>query len=369
MTNRNIPLMKVHMPTAVDAAVLETLHSGMIATGKKTDAFEIELQKYLQLPVAPIATNSGTAAMLLALHLVGVTTGDEVIMTPLTCASMTESVYSTGAKIVWADINPTTGNIDPADAAKKVTKKTKVITYSHWCGRLADITALQKIAEANGLTLIEDAASALGGVYDGKPVGNHAPFTVLSFQAVKQITTGDGGALCVKDGAMRQRAILMRNHGNDRFAKRTPTTLGFDVKELGWRFGMNDISASIGLVQMVELPDTIKKIQNNLAQYNHELTGVTDLTLLTENVGATSAPYVFTVRVKRRDDFIKKMAEAGIGCGIVHERNDQFTLFESFTTPLPALDTFSQEYINLPLGFWVTSKDIKYICDTIKKGW
>ncbi len=340
METTPVPLMKVHMPATAASELDAVLSSGFVSTGAKTDEFE---QRFGELVGNPhvVATNCCSSAIMLALHMAGIKPGDDVISTPLTCLSVNESLLHTGANIIWADIDPRTGNISPESIASRLTDRTKAIVYSHWVGRLADIDRINQIAEQHELKTIEDAASAFGGEYAGRPVGTHSDYVAFSFQAVKQITTGDGGMLAVRTSADRDRAILLRNHGNDRHAKRSPLTLGFDVKEAGWKYQMNDIAATLGLCQLPDFAGIRKAHRRNLAIYASRLSDIAGLKLLDEYAKARSNPWVNTVLVENRDGFVRKLQERNIGCSIVHMRNDKFAVFERFQKDnLPDLDDF-----------------------------
>ncbi|MDD2852585.1 MAG: DegT/DnrJ/EryC1/StrS family aminotransferase [Desulfuromonadaceae bacterium] len=357
------------MPENAPKDVGEVLSSGFVSTGTKTDEFEQEIGTLIGNPHV-VATNCCSSAIMLALYMAGIRQGDDVISTPLTCLSVNESLLHTGANIVWADIDPETGNISPESIQDRITGKTKAIVYSHWVGRLADIGAINQIAHTHNLKTIEDAASALGGEYDGKPVGTHSDYVAFSFQAVKHITTGDGGLLAVRTQDERERALLLRNHGNDRHAKRSPLTLGFDVYEAGWKYQMNDIAAVLGLSQLKALPEIRKISRRNLEIYKSRLANVPGLTILKEYDNAKSNPWVNTVLVENRSDFINKLQEHKIGCSIVHMRNDQFSVFSQFQKDdLPALDCFYEQMINIPVGWWMSEEMVHNVCDVITSGW
>lgn len=369
MTIPPIPLLKVYMPETASNEIKEVLSSGFVSTGTKTDEFETEFGALIGNPNV-VAVNCCSSAIMLALHMAGIKPGDDVISTPLTCLSVNESLLHTGANIIWADIDPETGNISPASIRTGITDKTKAILYSHWVGRLADIGDINRIASEYNLKTIEDAASALGGEYDGKPVGTHSDYVTFSFQAVKQITTGDGGALAVRTKAECDRAVLLRNHGNDRHAKRTPLTLGFDVYEAGWKYQMNDIAATLGLCQLKLFPEIKKIHRRNLEIYEARLKGISGLTLLKEYHKAVSSPWVNTVLVEERADFIRKIQDHKIGCSIVHMRNDQVAVFSQFQrNNLPALDYFYERMINIPVGWWMSEETVNQVCDIIASGW
>jgi dTDP-4-amino-4,6-dideoxygalactose transaminase len=357
------------MPKSAPDEVSQVLSSGFVSTGAKTDEFEQQLGNLIGNPNL-IATNCGSSAIMLALHLAGIKPGDDVISTPLTCLSVNESLLHTGANIIWADIDPETGNISPESIRAKITERTTAVVYSHWVGRLSNIGSINCISAEYGITTIEDAASALGGEYDSAPVGTHSDYVTFSFQAVKQITTGDGGALAVRSPQERERAILLRNHGNDRHAKRTSLSLGFDVYEAGWKYQMNDIAAALGLCQLRDLPEMREIHRRNLGIYERRLALIPGLTLLKEYDRAESNPWAFTVLVENRDGFVTRLQQHSIGCSTIHMRNDKFAVFSKFDThALPNLDYFFDRMINIPVGWWMTEETVNTVCDIITEGW
>ena len=204
-----IPLFKVHMPESVIDPLRDTLLSGFIGEGEKVVEFEEALAPWFDNENV-LATNNGTAAIQLALRLSGVGPGDEVISTPMTCSATNEPVLAAGAKIVWADIDPWTGNIDVHDVKKKITPKTKAIICVDWGGYPCTFAELNYLAKKNGLKLIEDACHAFGSEYYGDKVGCQCDFSCFSFQAIKTITTVDGGALTCRSKEDYEKGKLLR---------------------------------------------------------------------------------------------------------------------------------------------------------------
>lgn len=362
-----IPLFKVHMPENAIESAVATLRSGFIATGSRVAEFEKKFGNFIGNHRV-VALNSCSSAIMLALHLAGIKKDDEVISTSLTCAAVNESILQSGARIVWADIDLTTGNIDPSSIVNKITSKTKAIVYSHWLGRLSDITTINQIASAHNLKTIEDAASALGGKHKGRFVGNGtADYTCFSFQAVKHITTGDGGVLALSNDRDLERAILLRNHGNDARFKRTPLSLGFDVYEAGWKLVMNDLAASIGLVQLDYLPIIIDKIRVNREVYERGLSNDSEISILSEYSDNQSNILAFTILSPKRSTLIDKLSDHNIGCSVVHMRCDEFSVFKSFkSNDLKNLDYFYANMINIPIGWWLESEQIIEISNILK---
>src|ERR1051325_2783616 len=214
-----------------------TLRSGMISEGKQVKRFEQELAARLGI-VRPVALNSGTTALHLALVLAGVKATDEVVIPPQTFIATGMAVLMTGAVPVFADVQLQTGNLDPEAARKKITSKTKAIIPVHWAGYPCDMDEINELARTHGLTVIEDAAHALGASYHGKPIGALSRFTCFSFQAIKHLTAGDGGALgCLRPEDEKQ-ARIRRWFGIDRDHS-APSFLGeriYDASVVGYKY-------------------------------------------------------------------------------------------------------------------------------------
>ncbi|KKM81191.1 hypothetical protein LCGC14_1332330, partial [marine sediment metagenome] len=211
-----IPLFKVFVNRGINDSLLMTIHSGWLGEGKKAKVFEEKLGKRVSNPYC-LALSAGTHGLHLALVLAGVGEGDEVITTPLTCTATNWPILYQKARIVWADIKVDDLNIDPSDVERKITEKTKAIMCVHWGGYPCDMNELSNIVINYKLPLIEDAAHAFGATYHNVPVGNctFADYTMFSFQAIKHLTCGDGGALFVKTEEDYKRAKLLRWYGID----------------------------------------------------------------------------------------------------------------------------------------------------------
>ena len=210
-----IPLFKVHYPEGVGKKIDDVFRSGFITEGEYSDKFESSFGNYIGNPNCCL-TNSCTSAITLALDLCDVKKGDEVISSPMTCMATNEPVYNAGAKIVWADIEKNTGNIDPKSVEDRITEKTKAIISVHWAGQPFNISEINRIAKKHGIKVIEDAAHALDSTYKGEKIGNHSDFVCFSFQAIKHLTTADGGALLCKSKTDFEKAKLLRWFGLNR---------------------------------------------------------------------------------------------------------------------------------------------------------
>lgn len=358
-----IPLFKVFMAQSVLKPLEEVLFSGYVTQGPKVDAFEKDLSAFLAHPY--IATvNSGTSSLHLALDLCGVGVGDEVVTTPMTCTATNWPILAHGAKIVWADIDPQTGNIDPASIKKNITKKTKAIMVVDWGGYPCDIDAIRQ--NAPGIPIIEDAAHAFGAVYKKHMVGKTADYTCFSFQAIKHITTVDGGALAVRKKESLKKAVLLRYFGIDRKKRSKDYRIEKDIDIWGYKFHMNDVNATIGIENLKHAPEILQKHRENASFFNEELKKIKYINLMREDKGFLSSYWLYTMKVKNVQSFMKYMKAKGIMASQVHRRNDSHPVTVEFRKPLPNIDEFSKHMVCIPVGWWVTKKDREDIVQAVK---
>jgi perosamine synthetase len=363
---KEIVLFKVHMPKSVDKPLLDVLHSGFIGQGKKVDEFENKLGEYFENKNV-LTLNNGTAGLHLALRLAGVEYGDEVITTAMTCTATNMPILASGAKIVWADIDPITGLIDPSDIEKKITKKTKAIIMVHFGGIPCKIDEINEIAHKYGIKTIEDAAHAFGAEYKGKKIGNHSDFVMFSLQAIKHMTTIDGGLLLCQNEEDYKRGKLLRWYGIDREAKRREFRCEEDILEYGYKFHMNDVCATVGIEQLKYIDDIVNRHIENQLFYDKELKGIKGIKLIPKPSDTKSSSWIYTLHVEKRDFFITWMATQGVMTSRVHERNDKHTAFREFKTTLPNVDKFNSTQVSIPVGWWITEEDRKYIVEKIKE--
>jgi perosamine synthetase len=361
---QSIPLFKVHLPASVLEPLAATLLSGYIGQGPRVDEFEQALAPWFGSQNV-LAVNSGTSALQLALRLANVGFGDEVVSTPMTCTATNVPIMGMGARIIWADIDPMTGNIDPLDVERKITKKTKAIMAVHWGGYPSEIDELNRIGKKYRVTVIEDAAHAFGATYQGQPIGSHSDFVCFSFQAIKHLTTVDGGALICRDTEAYKRGKLLRWYGIDRESERKDFRCEEDVKEWGYKFHMNDVAATIGLHQLQFVGDVLRRHRENGTYYRERFKGLNGLTLLDYRLDRESSYWLFTVRMRERQRFMDEMKNAGIVVSQVHARNDLHTMFTDFQRNLPGLSEFVAEHVSIPVGWWLTEQERKYIADAV----
>ncbi len=373
-----IRLFQVRMSDQAPDEVSKVLKSGFIGEGPKVREFEGRMGHLLETPYL-VTTNSATSAEHLAYHMLklngSLEAGDEVLVTPLTCFATIAPILANGLKVKWVDIDPLTMNIDLVDLARKITPSTKAISVVHWGGYPVDMDAVEDICmdaeSAMGVrpTVLQDCAHALGSTLYDLPLCDWGDYSTYSFQAIKHLTCGDGGALVVPGENATDQAKLLRWYGIDREGPREDFRCETDIEHYGFKFHMNDISATIGLANLPLLEDTLEKHRANAAFYNQELTGVDGVTLLENREGFDSAYWIYTIRVEDRDGFMKMMKSKDIEVSRVHNRTDLHSCVSEYRALLPNLDVVSEDMICIPIGWWITEEDRQKIVDCIKGGW
>jgi len=354
---------------AVEMAA-ETLRSRWIGEGPKVRQFEEALRARFEFPYA-VATNSGTAALRLALAMAGVEPGDEVITTAMTCTATNTPILEQFAMPVFADIQHDTGNVDPNDIERRITRKTRAIVCVHWAGYPCDMDEILDIAARHGLPVIEDGAHALGASYKGVSIGAISHFTMFSFQAIKQLTTGDGGLLTVLTEEHYDEARRRRWFGIDR-RKRRQRLDGYAPwlqTEVGYKYHMNDVAAAIGLGNLEDIDWILARRHEIVAHYRAALAGVPGVTLFRREAGRNSGDWLFTMHVERRDDFCRMMRDRGVEASVCHVRNDEHPVFGGRRDDLPVLDRYEKSHISIPLHNHLSDEDVGYVIECIQGGW
>ena len=361
-----IPLFKVRTPPNIGKAIQEVFDSGFITEGEYSDKFEKQFGEFVNNENTSLV-NSCTSALTLAYHVAGLSPDDEIITTPMTCMATNEPAFHTGANLVFADIDPRTGNIDPESVKKKITSKTKAIVGVHWAGDPFDIDGINTVVKESGqdIKVVEDAAHALGATYNEKVIGSHSDFVCFSFQAIKHLTTVDGGAICSKDENDDKRIKKLRWFGLDRKFKGSRWEQ--DISECGFKFHMNNVNAVIGLEQMKSIDSLIKSHQYVGSFYDKNIENK-NIEKLSRNSKGTSSHWIYTLLVEDREDFKKYLEENKIASDVVHVRNDKYSVFNRFRDDnLPGADYFCSRMINIPVGWWLGEQDALYILDVINR--
>ncbi len=362
-----IRMFKPYISEKAAPALAEILKTDWIGQGPAVNRVEKKFEKMFGLSSA-LTVNSCTSALHLALVLSNVGDGDEVIAAPLTCSATNIPILHQKAKPVFADIQKDSLNIDPRSIKEKLTPRTKAILIVHWGGEPCDMDGILKIAEEKGIPVIEDAAHALGAKYKNRYIGTISDFTCFSFQAIKQITSVDGGMLVCKDHDAYKRGKLLRWYGIDRTFK-GDIYWKFKVKEAGFKYHMNDVTATMLSVQLDDLAAVNARRREIVERYRESLSNVPGLTLLRGKKEQESGNWLFTILVERRDDFIKMMKDNDIETHMVHIRCDVYPIFGGKRLQLPVMNEVEANYISIPLHAGLTDEDVDKVIKTIRKGW
>lgn len=371
------PLFKVHLDADQAIQNLQSVFSsGFINEGEQVIQLERELTAFLNVQNL-ILVNSCTSALSMALRIIGVGVGDEVITTAMTCVATNTPIINSGATLVWADIDPDTGMIDVEDVESLITTKTKAIMIVDWAGTPSDLSGFERLSRQYGIPVIQDAAHAFGALYEGISVAKFADFTCFSFQAIKHFTTGDGGALICRNADDYALAKKLKWFGYDRDSvkdskgewKGQKWDADILPSEVGYKFNMNNMSAAVGLANLPKMAGVLESHRKNAAQLTSMLSNHPKISLLKVDPRAVSSFWVYTLRLnvieQERDLIIAKLNERGIGAGLVHLPNDRYSAFSQFKRELQNTNLFSSSQISLPCGWWLNSADIRYIAQAL----
>jgi len=369
--SENIVLFYPHVSELAKKSVMETLDSRWIGQGPKVKLFEENFSKKFASNSPAIAVGSGTDALHLSYMLAGLKPGDEVIAPVFTCTATNIPFLYMGIKIKFADIDVSTMNIDTNHVRQLMNNKVKAIICVHYGGLPCDMNKLKSIADEWNIPIIEDAAHAVGAKYKGVDIGSISDFTMFSFQAIKHITTGDGGMLIIKDKELVDKAERIRWFGIDRKAKQEGIWEN-DILEIGYKYQMTDIAAAMGIVSLDEFDDQSKLRKILFQTYAEELADCDRLRVVGSGfTDREHAAWLFTVIVENRYKLQEKLRNNMIESNQVHFRNDRYSIFKEFTDgkKFPNMDKIEDDYLVLPLHTKMTVEDVKRICSVIKSGW
>ena len=351
--SERIPLCRPAFGDAELQALQETAASGWIGRGPRTIELEERFAEYIGCQEA-VSLNSATAALHLALLTADVD-GQEVLTTSMTFVSTNQAILHAGGRPVFCDIDAETMAIDPQDIARKITPTTRAIVVMHYGGHACDMDPILELADKHGLWVIEDVAQGCGGSYRDRKLGSLGYIGCFSFQATKNMTTGDGGMLVTGDAAVAERARRLRWVGItrptwERFhpgpARRSWV---YDIEEIGFKYEMNDLSACLGLVQLERLEELITSRQRLLDRYRSELEDVEGISMLTQQEYASSACYNAVIKSDHRDELYEFLDDQGIDSNVHYYPNHLFSIFRPYTTRLPVTEAEWQRILSIPL--------------------
>jgi len=340
---RKIKLFKPFVSKQAIKNVVKVLSGTQLAEGPEVKEFEKEFSEKFGLKNVS-AVNSGTTALELAYELAGINEGDEVITPVLTCTATNLPLLHRKAKIIFADTDYDL-NVNIKDVERKISSKTKAIVFVHFGGNNRGLRELLEIAKKNNIILIEDAAQAVGSDFWGK-----ADFTCVSLQAIKTLTSGDGGFLICKDVGLHEKGKRLRWFGYNRELKQK---LGdTDLVEAGYKYHMNDITAAIGRGNLKVVDKLVSHRKKLMREY--------------EKIGAVPSIWFAHMLVKDRKGLMEFLKKNGVDTGVYHYRNDQYTVFggrKKFTI----MDEIEYKYMIFPMHHDVTIDDVKMIGKLINK--
>lgn len=337
------------------------LYSGYLAEGEEVYEFERELEAFLGVDSC-LCMSSGTAALHTALWLAGVRVGDEVVSTAMTAEPTNMAILHAGATPVFADVDPESGNVNARTVAAVITSKTRAIVLVHYAGIPVDLSPIVDVAHSRGIRVIEDAAHALGARYRDKSAGTFADFGIFSLQAIKHITSIDGGVLVCASTDDVERARKFRWFGLEKGKPR----LENNATHVGYKYNMSNINAAVGRAALRHAGTVIHRHMENALWLENRLHCIPGVAATKVPDSAVASYWLFTVLSERAEALGDALTSAGVMNGKVHLRNDRHAVFAASARSTSGLDEFSRRMLHLPCGWWVSDTDRERIGDVVE---
>lgn len=379
MSELRVPFFRPSIDDDDVQAVVNTLRSGWLTSGPNLTALEKELAGYCGAKYVN-AVNSATAAMHLALAAWDLGPGDEVIVPVYTFTATANVVVHTGATPVLVDVRESDYNIDPEAIERAITPRTKVIIPVHFAGEACAMDAINGIAKAHGIKVLEDAAHAIGTFYQGRAIGTTSDAAAFSFYANKTITTGEGGALATDDEELSNRVRVLTLHGMSRDAWNRYDAGGswrYDIKEFGFKDNLTDIAASLGRTQLRRIEEFIDGRTRVAQRYFANLRDEELVILPQFDEANRHAWHLFPIRVKneqspvQRDDVIRELAARGIGTSVHFIPLHYHTAFKNLgrwqAGDFPVAERLFAGEITLPMFPLMTNEEVDYVCEALRE--
>lgn len=330
------------------------LHSGQLAYGKYSRQFEQSLADYIGIERV-VCTNSFNSAYLVLIRALGLKPGDEVIASPLCCLASSQPFAISGIKLIWADIDPTTGTLDPDSVRKELSPNTKAIVHNHFCGYVGYVNEIRSLASEKGLLLIDDASEAFGSEYNGYKAGKWgSDATIYSFQTVRLPNAIDGGGMSFKCQEHYEKACLLRDYGIDRRHFRDELgeiSADCDISLASYGCLPSDVNSYIGLQCLKRTPVLLDRQRNNAEQLSLELSD--DLSPLVSLPLTRPNYWIFGGLARDKKVLISEYhRKAEIGISGVHLPNSFYSLFGK-STKLPGMEEFYEHFVAVPCGWWI----------------
>ena len=368
----SIPLFRPLVSDEAISAVSQTLASGWIGSGPRVEEFELEFAAFVEADHC-VAVESGTAALHLALHVLDLAPGTEVITTPLTWVATHHAILYERCVPVLADIDPTTGAIDAHDVHARLTDRTGAILAVHYGGYPCDLDALRAIANEAGVALVEDCAHAVGATYRGRPIGSGSNLQCFSFSATKNLTAAGGGAIVTGDPVQAERLRTLRSLGVARgtsrrmFEDATAYRERYGIEERGFRYEMSDLNAAIGLAQLGYVDAENARRRGIASVYEESLSGVDGLELLHHREdGRRSSHHLFPILAADRSGLAAALRERGVDTGVHFPLNE---LVRPDSRGVPHAARFAERTLSLPLHPALSDEDVEAVIAAVRAGW
>jgi dTDP-4-amino-4,6-dideoxygalactose transaminase len=359
--------------------VVATLRSGWIGTGPRVARFEHQFKKYIGSAEA-VAVSSCTAALHLAMLVSNVGPGDEVITTPMTFCATANAIVHTGARPVFVDVEPDTGNIDPALIAKAITRRTRAIVPVHYAGRPCGMDAIQTLACQHGLILIEDAAHAIEAAYHARKVGTIGHLTCFSFYATKNITTAEGGMITTADSGLAAKIKMYAMHGLSADAWRRFSDEGYKHYEAcvaGYKYNMTDLQAALGLHQLARLERNAARRATIWARYDQAFETLPVVRPAPVEAGTVHARHLYTILVKTeqigksRDQVLNELIRLNVGTGVhytpVHLHHYYRERFGFRPGDFPNAEWIGARTLSLPFSAKLSDRDVEDVITAVRQ--
>jgi len=366
--DEGIPIFYPHVPTNGAKYIADVLSSRWIGQGPKVDEFEKKFEETIIENGHAIAVNSGTSALHLAYILAGIMEGSEVICPIFTCTATNIPILYEKGIPVFTDISKSSLNIDSGQIENFITPRTIALCVVDYGGLPNDYIRLREICDKHELKLIIDCAHAVDTYRDGHHVTHFADYVIYSFQAIKTLTTGDGGMLIVKNKVDYEKAKRLRWFGIDRAAKQKGIWIN-DLTEIGYKYQMTDITAALGLAALEESTEIFDKRRKLYRVYQNSLEEFEECLLEKPEEGTDFTPWLVTLDTKGcRLDLMNHLRNKNIESAQIHYRNDRYSIFRNYAKGVfPNMDRIEDDYLVLPFHTKLTSLDVKKICDEVKK--
>lgn len=364
-----IPIAKPNIGAEELENVKKVFKSCWLGMGSFVYEFEKKIESYIGVRHA-IAVNTGTTAIHLALSSVGVGPNDEVMVPSLTFVGSVQPIISLGARPVFCEVEPDTLNIDPEDAEKRITKKTKAIVVIHYGGMACDMDRILKIAKKHKIPVVEDAAHAFGSTYKNRKIGSFGDVACFSFDPIKNLTCGEGGSVTTNNTKLAK--VLRRKRllgiSKDTWMRyKNKRSWFYEVVTEGYRYHMSNINAAIGLAQFKKFEGFNEKRKRIVKEYDDFFSGINGVKILRRDYSGT-APFNYTIKIrKNRDRFIQFMQKNGISIGINYIPNHIQPFFRKFSSKLPVTESVWKEIVTLPLFSDMTKNETEKVKHSVKR--